>query len=240
MALIARIDDVSPGFPWQRFGPMEDELIRSGIRPVIGVVPKCLDDGLRYEKEIPDFWDRIRHYQDLGWHVAQHGYTHVYDTSGPNLLGGVGKSEFAGLPFDLQVKRLAAGKSILEEEGVWTGTFMAPRHSFDSTTLTALRYLGFRAITDGWGIYPYERENILFVPQLIARPHGLRFGVYTDCMHIGPMSDNQLTERIAFMRANSETYVSFEAAMTMSRGFTPLAAGLRLASKVLIRLSRLT
>ena len=40
---IIRFDDIAPGMAWSKFSAFEDLLKELGIRPIIGVVPKCED-----------------------------------------------------------------------------------------------------------------------------------------------------------------------------------------------------
>lgn len=191
---VLRIDDVVPTFPWRKFAPLESALAEAGIKPVIGVVPSNVDPTLSFERPRRDFWDAIRNWQSQGWTVAQHGLRHEYTSRGRDYLGRVRKSEFLGYPQVQQEDMLWAGRQILEAEGVWTGTFMAPSHSFDEATLLALRATGFHTVTDGWGVYPYERFGVTLVPQLFATPKSLGFGVFTICLHVGPMSDARVSE----------------------------------------------
>lgn len=71
--------------------------------------------------------------------VAQHGYTHQA------LFKG---SEFAGIPLDRQLARIAAGKSLIEQLiGYKIVTFVPPGNSYDENTLRALNRLGFKCIS---------------------------------------------------------------------------------------------
>ena len=48
-----------------------------------------------------------------------------------------------------QKEKLLLGKAALENEGIYTDTFMAPGHSYDRNTLKALKTIGFEYVTDG-------------------------------------------------------------------------------------------
>ncbi len=75
--------------------------------------------------------------------MAMHGYQHIYGTSKGGIFPLNHFSEFAGEPLEEQRKKIAAGRQILENHGVHTDIFMAPGHSYDRNTLTALMENGF-------------------------------------------------------------------------------------------------
>lgn len=212
-AFVIRIDDVVPGFPFDRFAPIEFALLEAGVRPLIGVVPENRDAELDFRPHRSDFWDIIRNWQSLGWTIAQHGFRHQYITQGKDWLGLQRKSEFLGLPESEQLRMLVAGKQIMEREAVWQGIFMAPSHSFDDATLLALSFSGFRAVTDGWGVYPFAVNGLTFVPQLFPTFRNFGFGVYTVCLHVGTMSDTRIAEVAAEIRRVGASCITFEEAL---------------------------
>ncbi|MGM9484166.1 DUF2334 domain-containing protein [Roseateles sp. NT4] len=210
---VIRFDDVCPGMAWARFQPFLDFFDRHpGVKPLLGVVPDNRDAKLDVAPPRTDFWDLARQWHARGWTLAQHGTTHEYSQPGGGLLGVGTKSEFTGLPLQAQKERLARGKAILEREGVWQPCFMAPSHSFDDNTLRALRELGFEAVTDGYGMYPYDIEGITLVPQLFSTPMHLGFGVYTLCLHVNSMSDDRIAKTLSFMTQHTDRLIGFNEA----------------------------
>ncbi len=210
---VIRFDDVCPGMAWSRFQPFLDFFDRHPqVMPLLGVVPDNRDPKLDVAPPRADFWDLVRQWHARGWTLAQHGTTHEYNQPGGGLLGVGTKSEFAGLPLDAQRERLARGQAILKREGVWQPCFMAPSHSFDHNTLRALHGLGFEAVTDGYGLYPYELEGITLVPQLFSTPIHLGFGIYTLCLHVNSMSDARLAATLRFMTHNVSRLIGFDQA----------------------------
>lgn len=219
---VLRFDDVTPHMAWSRFGDIEKLLLQQDIPALVGVVPNCLDEEIMVEPgSAPVFWDRVRVWQSKGWAVAQHGYTHRYETRDPGILGINARSEFSGLSYEQQAAKLAAGKDIMQREGVWQPIFMAPAHSFDARTVRALRELGFRYLTDGYGLYPYEIEGLIAVPQLFASPVHVGFGIYTICVHINNISDARLAKLSAFIERHARQFIGFEEASAI-RCTTPL------------------
>lgn len=232
---VLRFDDVTPGMDWQKFGRFEKLAFELDLPLLVGVVPNCVDPKLTVGPVNENFWDTVRGWSARGWTIAQHGYKHQYLTKEGGLLGVGRKSEFAGRPAEEQYAALAAGKKILEEEGVWQPVFMAPGHSLDVTTLAALAALGFQYITDGYGAYPYQFGDLTAVPQLFSVPTHFGFGVYTICLHVNRMTDDQIKRIIDFVRNNRHRFVRFEQAAE-ARCAIPGAAGLvRAATSLVLR-----
>lgn len=76
--------------------------------------------------------------------VALHGYSHHTIVRRQDRLD----SEFAGLTFDKQFKKISAGKRILEKElGVSMDTFIPPWNSYDLNTLRVLEAMHFSSIS---------------------------------------------------------------------------------------------
>lgn len=235
---LIRFDDVVPTMAWSRFRPFEELADELTLPFLIGVVPDCRDPKLMVEPSRPDFWAWARARQKSGWTIAQHGYQHLYETEARGLLGIGRKSEFAGLPYERQFEKLSRGKAALQNEDVWEDVFMAPSHSFDVETLRALRDLNFTAITDGFGFYPYELHGLTAVPQLVARPLGLGFGVETICLHVNTMSDEAITRMIEFIRAHHPKIISFREAKKIISPWPLVPPVLRSATSTALRLRR--
>lgn len=104
----------------------------------------------------------------------------------------------------------------MQTEGVWTGVFMAPAHSFDSVTLAALEDLQFRALTDGWGVYPYRVGSLSLLPQLLPSTRSAGPGVFTGCFHLGTMSERQFAALLRDIHEAAPRTISFEEALCQS------------------------
>lgn len=206
---VIRFDDISPEMNWDNFNKLRDVILDLAIKPIIGVIPQCKDEKLRISPAKNDFWDEIRHLKKSGWTVAQHGYTHQYTTLDSGLLKINQRSEFSGLSYESQLEKINKGKKILVAEKVWQPVFMAPAHSFDKNTLSALDKLDFLYITDGYGIYSYDMGNLKVLPSLFSSPKHLGLGVYTICLHTNSMSDAQINMFIKFIKDNKKNIISF-------------------------------
>ena len=204
-----RLDDIAPDMDWKRFYRVKEIFDKYNIRPLIGVVPDNRDKTLHKEEGREDFWNVVCQLQESGWAVAQHGTYHCYETKDSGILGINPFSEFAGLSFENQVKKLQAGKQILEENGIRTDVFMAPGHTYDKNTLRALKECGFHVITDGLSSKPYMEDGILCIP---CRLRGFKKpdGIDTICLHTNLMDEQDMKELEAFCKANREVIMPFE------------------------------
>ena len=118
---------------WQNFKFFTDMLIDSGLTAILGVIPQCEDRKLIVSDVEKSFWQYIDFLAKNGFKISQHGYRHLYDSSGETLLKGNFRSEFAGLSYEDQFHRLSKGKILLEQKGFLIDTFILP--SFKSSTL---------------------------------------------------------------------------------------------------------
>ena len=162
--IVFRMDDICPQMDHGRFDRVRQIFDRYDVKPIIGVVPECKDPLLNVDKEDPHFWEMIKQSQQSGWTIAMHGCFHEYVTKENGLLSHSRSSEFAGLSYEEQYRKLEYGRDKLKEYGIETDVFMAPSHSFDKTTIRALKDLGFRCVTDGLTARPYTYMGMLFVP----------------------------------------------------------------------------
>ena len=210
---IVRFDDITPGMNWEKFYKIKKTLENYNIVSVLGVVPDNQDPNLNIEEPIllDDFFNRIRAYKAYGDTIAQHGTHHLYDTQDSGLLGINSNSEFSGNSYLKQLRKLAVGKEIMENHHIWEPFFMAPAHSFDLNTLRALKELGFKAVTDGYGFYPYEIEGINLVPQLVGKPISkIKYGIQTICLHTNSMSEDKINIFNEFIHNNNNLFLDFK------------------------------
>ncbi len=223
---LIRLDDIAPHMAWDRFYRLARVFDAHGVKPLIGVIPDNQDPQLRQWPEFRgDFWAEIRSLQAGGWEIAQHGFQHLYVTRDRGLMGVNGLSEFAGLPFEKQFDKLARGQSLLRQQGLSFESFMAPSHSFDLTTLQALKELKFTTVTDGFALFPYTEHGLIFLPQLLASPRVIPFGVQTFCLHVNVMTEVQVLRVEEFIARHHREFITFSEARALAtpRNFHRLA-----------------
>lgn len=209
MKIAFRLDDITPDMDMNKFQRVYEIFAKAGIKPLIGVVPDCRDKLLHYEENKSDFWDLVRKLQGEGWIVAQHGYQHVYETKDSGILGINSFSEFAGLSYETQLDKLKKGKSILKENGVISGIFMAPGHTYDENTIEALKKCGFSHVTDGYTKQPVRYNEICFIPCRNEKKSA-KDGINTICLHANLMKEADFEELEHCLHNNEGQYVDFQ------------------------------
>lgn len=197
MKISIRMDDITPDMDWAKFMRFKGLCDLYQVQPLIGVVPDCRDEMLHIDdpKTSPagEFWRYLKTFADEGWIIAQHGVTHVYRTKKMGCFPLNRLSEFAGVSYKQQYESLKKGKKLLAARGIDTDFFMAPAHSFDRNTIKALKKLGFRRMTDGFGDRPYLRWGMIFYPISYRQGSALKKkdkqGFTTFVVHANTMED---------------------------------------------------
>jgi predicted deacetylase len=181
---LLRFDDLSPAMNWRVWAEIEEALVRKRIQPLLAVVPDNRDPTLQLEAPVDNFWQRVRGWQALGWTVGLHGFQHKYVTEHAGIVTAKTKSEFAGLPARDQEDKLRRGVEIFVRQGINPNVWIAPNHSFDSTTVTLLPELGMRVISDGQCRFPFVcSQEMFWVPQQLSRLKPAPAGIWTVCYH---------------------------------------------------------
>ena len=180
---LVRFDDICPTMNWEVWERVEKILIEHAVRPILAVVPSNEDPHLDVAGSNPEFWSRVRGWQQRGWTIALHGCHHVYETTEAGLLGLNRRSEFAGLPREVQAERIAAGLRVLRREGVSAKVWVAPAHSFDLNTIEVLLEQGVDVISDGFFFRPVRLFQAIWIPQQLWRFRPMPFGTWTICYH---------------------------------------------------------
>ncbi len=215
---VFRLDDITPGLDMAKFNRMKDIFDRYQVKPLIGVIPDNRDPKLIVGDVDADgiedsFWDWVRYLQNnCGWTVAQHGHAHIYVNKKPGLLRQNRYSEFVGLSLEEQSEQIRKGKSILEEQGIFSDIFMAPAHTYDRNTLRALKANGFRYVTDGFARYPYDYMGIKFIPCLHDVPEKIK-GLATVCLHTNETRDEVYAKIEAYLQNHRDSVLDFDEAL---------------------------
>ena len=177
---VIRLDDIAENMNWDMMERVTNLFDKFGVKPVLGIIPNNEDSELlSYPKTNIDFWDKVRAWKNKGWEIAMHGNNHVYGkfNSKTDYLGHGGNTEFCGLPFNEQLEKIRKGLNKFKKENISTRIFFAPNHTFDHNTLLALKECGIKFIIDGYGLMPYEEDQISFIPQLFYKNVVLPFGI---------------------------------------------------------------
>ena len=169
MRVAVRLDDIAPAMNRENFDRMMGILSSRRAMPLLGVIPNLKDEkilgmeGVSVQSE-EEFARMLGELVSDGAVIAMHGLTHVYTTDKGGMFPLNRKSEFAGLGVEEQETMLREGAERMEMLGFPTDIFMAPSHSYDENTITALKNTGFKKVTDGFGRDPYRYHDLTWYP----------------------------------------------------------------------------
>ena len=210
--LLIRIDDIAANMNWNYMDKCEKIFDDLNIKPLLGVIPNNKDpELLRYQLN-EKFWDRVRDWKNKGWEISMHGLSHLYEikTNKKDYFNYGGDSEFYGLDFDIQKNKIKLGIEKFENEKIKVRSFFAPNHTYDLNTLRALRESGIKIIVDGYGLFPYTKHDLFFVPQLFYKEIFLPFGIQSTQIHLNYWSDEYFDSFKKFIFKNKENILDLE------------------------------
>ena len=226
--VLIRFDDVAENMNWNLMNKCEVLFKKFNIKPLVGVIPNNQDKELMENKYNKDFWKKVREWQRIGWEIAMHGYTHVYDTvvaHKNDYFNYGGGSEFYGHSLEEQKIRLKKGLKKFEEENIKVRVFFAPNHIYDRNTLLALKSLGINQVIDGYGLFPYNENEIIFTPQLFYKNIFMPFGFQSTQIHLNYWSDKDFLNFENLIKKKYKNIISYDQMLSnVNNGFTSHAS----------------
>jgi peptidoglycan/xylan/chitin deacetylase (PgdA/CDA1 family) len=224
---LLRFDDLCSTMDWALWDEVEGLLLDAGIKPILAVIPENLDPKLMTAPPSATFWNRVRNWQARGWSIGLHGYQHTYVNAEAGILRLNRRSEFAGLSYEDQFEKLRKGLEIFDREGVHADAWVAPAHSFDWVTVSALTALGIHVISDGMALGPYrDPHGNVWIPQQFANMRPMPFGIWTFCYHPQALTPGGMILFRRRLKQLSPRMISLQEAMQM--GTQPRSTGDRL------------
>lgn len=208
---LIRLDDACPYMDKVKWGRMEDILDRYKIKPLVGIIPANIDPATMLEAEDKDFWSKARGWEEKGWTIALHGFNHVCESS----TGGVNpvhkRSEFAGIPYENQAKKIIEGYSLLKDKGFDVEWFFAPSHTFDKNTLKVIKEnTPIRYICDMIATKPYVENGLIFVPCQMGKLREMPIsGYWCACYHPNVLKDEEFIALEEFLKNHCDDFLSF-------------------------------
>lgn len=211
---LIRLDDACPtmdAVKWQR---IEGILDTYDVRPMVGVIPSNEDPKQQIDIADAEFWAKVKDWEKKGWAIALHGYDHCFISEagmkGLNPLWE--RSEFAGVPLEVQREKIRKGVAVFRENGIEPKFFFAPAHTYDANTLQALREeSNIRIISDTIATEPYRKRDFIFIPQLGGRCSEMKLpGVWTFCLHPSVMTDENFVATEKFLQIHKNEMLSFD------------------------------
>jgi predicted deacetylase len=200
---IIRLDDACPTNDLNKWSMFERALDKLNIKPIVCVIPENQDEVLFYAPKDEMFWQRVKRYQDKGWHIALHGYSHKYNSKKRGLVPINAFSEFAGVTIEIQREKIRSGYKLLLANGIKPTIWVAPAHTFDKNTLKVLKEeTDIRIISDGLAFYPYNDFGFFWIPQQLWEFFPRRVGVWTICTHLDMDGELRLQQQIELIQQN--------------------------------------
>jgi len=194
---LIRLDDACETSNLDKWNAIEATLDAFGIKPIVAVIPDNQDETLTYQGKNLGFWSMVKRWEEKGWSIAMHGYQHRYHYVDRRklLFPFYDQSEFGGLSVEEQRLKIKNSLRIFRENSVEPTLWVAPGHSFDEVTLSALAHeVSFRTISDGIAYAPYMYKGFNFLPQQLWRAKKKSFGTWTVCLHPDTMSDQAIAD----------------------------------------------
>ena len=202
--LLIRMDDISENMNWVLMDKCEKLFNKFKIKPLLGIIPINKDPELLKFPKNDRFWERVENWKNKGWEITMHGCNHLYTQKSDkkDIFNYGGDSEFYGLDYSTQLNKIKIGLEEFKKREIKVRSFFAPNHIYDSNTLKALKDSDIKIIIDGYGLFPYYKNEILFIPQLFYIEIFLPFGIQSTQMHINEWNDKTYKNFEVFVEKN--------------------------------------
>ena len=209
--LLIRLDDICENMNWEIMYQFEELCKNYKIKPVLGVISNNQDKELLSYPLNNKFWDKVREWQSLGWEISVHGYTHIYseNTNKKDFFSYGGKSEFYGKSLSLQKNLIDKALKKFSSEGIKVRSFFSPNHTYDLNTFEALKECGIRNIIDGYGLFPFKKFDLVFIPQLFYKEIMLPIGIQSTQIHLNYMNEKKFEKLEKFIEKNYKNIINF-------------------------------
>ena len=211
-ALLIRMDDITECMNWEIMDKCENLFDKYSIKPLLGVIPINRDPELLKLPKNEKFWERVNNWKSKGWEITMHGCNHLYTQKSDkkDIFNYGGNSEFYGLDYNSQLKKIKAGLEIFKNQKIQIRSFFAPNHIYDENTLRSLKDSEIRIVIDGYGLFPYYKNEILFIPQLFYNEIFLPFGIQSTQMHINEWNSSSFKKFEIFIQKNYKKIVNLD------------------------------
>ena len=239
--ILIRIDDVCENMDWELMKKLEDLFDQYSIKPVLGVIPNNKDQEFLEFDRNDNFWDEVRKWQDKGWEIVQHGYTHIYDKlckKKSDYFNYGGGSEFFGHSLETQQSRIKKGLEKFKKERIKIRSFFAPNQTYDKNTFIALKNCGITEVIDGYGLMPYTENKIKFIPQLFEKVVLLPFGIQSTKLHLHSWEEKDFKSFENFIKKNSNKIITYDDALKKVNN-NPIYKLINILSKYTLKIKRI-
>ena len=208
---LIRLDDACETMHREKWDRIERLLDMYHVKPLVGVIPQNKDSSFLYQTADPYFWNTVKKWERKGWSIGMHGYEHVYTTTNGGLVPIRHRSEFAGVPKNMQQEKIQKAWDIFVTQGIVPKYWVAPGHSFDAETLCALQACtNIRVVSDGISFCSFTQAGFLWIPVQLWKFRKFPFGTYTICLHPNTMQENDFLQLEKALKHNTTLFSSFD------------------------------
>ncbi len=210
--LLIRMDDICENMNWELMDKCEFLFDKYKLKPLLGVIPNNKDPELLTYPKKDLFWEKVKSWNSKGWEITMHGCNHLYTqkSNKKDIFNYGGDSEFYGLEYSKQLNKIQIGLYEFEKRKIKIRSFFAPNHIYDKNTLKALKEKNIRIIIDGYGLFPYYKNDLLFIPQLFYKEIFLPFGIQSTQLHINYWSKKEFERFENFIDRYHEKIISLD------------------------------
>lgn len=210
--LLIRMDDITECMNWEEMDKCERLFDKYKIKPLLGVIPMNRDPELLKFPKNNNFWQRVSEWKSKGWEITMHGCDHLYTQKSDkkDIFQYGGSSEFYGLDYSSQLNKIKTGLDKFKNKKINIRSFFAPNHIYDNNTLKALKDSNIKIIIDGYGLFPYFKNEILFIPQLFYKEFILPFGIQSTQIHINEWKDERFKDFEIFIERNHDKIINLD------------------------------
>ena len=210
--LLIRMDDISECMNWELMDKLEELFDAYKIKPLLGIIPINRDPELLRFPKNQNFWQRVDVWKNKGWEITMHGCNHLYTQKSDkkDIFNYGGNSEFYGLDYTAQLKKIKTGLEEFNKRKIKIRSFFAPNHIYDENTLEALKESKIKIIIDGYGLFPYYKNGILFIPQLFYKEILLPFGIQSTQIHINEWNETSFKNFESFINKNYKKIINLD------------------------------
>ena len=219
--LLIRLDDISENMNWSLMDKCEKIFDQYKIKPLLGVIPNNKDLELKKYPKNSDFWSRVKSWENKGWEISMHGFSHVYEqeTNKKDFFNYGGMSEFYGLDYNKQFNKINLGLKIFKDNKIEVRSFFAPNHTYDTNTFKALKENNLNIIIDGYGLFPFYKHELFFVPQLFYNEIFLPFGIQSTQIHLNYWNENKFKNFEKFLYKNKLNITDINSILKLNNNF---------------------
>ena len=118
---------------------------------------------------------------------------------------------------DILLNKIKLGLKKFRDKDIFIRSFFAPNHTYDLNTLKALKNSGIEIVIDGYGLFPYQKFDLLFIPQLFYREIFLPFGIQSTQIHLNYWNDKYFSNFENFINKNHSKIVNLDYILNLKK-----------------------